>query len=193
MYHPGVDLNTGAGNTDLNDQVYACDFGRVFFIFEGTTGYGKQIIIEHNGYFSRYAHLNGILVKVGDEVTPMTQIGLMGKTGTTSVHLHWEMITVELIAYAKKVKTDWWNFYPEGYSRKWVEAMYMNPLAQVTPHILVKGDSSPKVYALDMNKVATHIPDPEAFQQGFLDKQWGNWDTITVLPQQEIDALCLTI
>lgn len=48
-YHPGVDLNSGGGNTDLGHPIYsACD-GEVEYVYNGTgtnSGWGKLLIIK---------------------------------------------------------------------------------------------------------------------------------------------------
>jgi len=57
-------------------------------------GYGRQIMIEHmDGYMTRYAHLNEILVNKGDIVKQGDIIGTVGTTGlSTGNHLHYEII-----------------------------------------------------------------------------------------------------
>lgn len=56
-------------------------------------GYGKYIIITHpNGTQTLYAHLNSILVEVGQRVVQGASIGYAGSTGnSTGPHLHFEI------------------------------------------------------------------------------------------------------
>lgn len=55
-------------------------------------GYGKEIIISHKGFSSQYAHLDEILVKVGQNVLKGEKIGYSGNTGYVlakpGYHLH---------------------------------------------------------------------------------------------------------
>jgi murein DD-endopeptidase MepM/ murein hydrolase activator NlpD len=57
-------------------------------------GYGELVEINHgNGYVTRYAHCNEILVEVGDVVKKADIIALMGSTGrSTGPHVHFEVL-----------------------------------------------------------------------------------------------------
>ncbi|MGC9598889.1 MAG: M23 family metallopeptidase [Minisyncoccia bacterium] len=58
-------------------------------------GYGNFVFIEHpfgDGVRTRYAHLEKILVQIGDYVKQGQVIGLMGETGdATGCHVHFEV------------------------------------------------------------------------------------------------------
>lgn len=56
-------------------------------------GFGHSVIIKHKaGFSSRYAHLSGVSVEVGQTVTKKTTIGWVGATGVaTGSHLHLEL------------------------------------------------------------------------------------------------------
>ncbi|MCF6224715.1 MAG: M23 family metallopeptidase [Xanthomonadales bacterium] len=56
-------------------------------------GYGKSIDIDHgNGYLTRYAHNDELLVSVGSEVKAGSVIGKLGSTGRASApHVHFEV------------------------------------------------------------------------------------------------------
>lgn len=99
MYgHDGIDLNRGAGNTDCNDPVYAAGIGTVVFA-QVSSGWGKLVRIRHNTpegvRYTLYAHLNSMLVSVGQEVVRGQQIGAIGNTGTGSCHLHFGVLTAD--------------------------------------------------------------------------------------------------
>lgn len=78
---------------DVDDPVVAAAPGTVSLaqsVDKG--GYGKYVIVDHpNGEKSLYAHLNRLLVTVGQRVDQGQQIGNVGSTGSsTGPHLHFE-------------------------------------------------------------------------------------------------------
>lgn len=76
----------------LNQPIYATAAGKIVYSGEGLRRYGKLIIIKHNSTFlSAYAHNNTIFVKEGDWVNAGQTIAEMGKTGTQTVMLHFEI------------------------------------------------------------------------------------------------------
>jgi murein DD-endopeptidase MepM/ murein hydrolase activator NlpD len=85
--HKGIDISTR-----LKTPVVAPADGIV--IKTGWNGsFGRMIAIQHgNGFITKYAHLNKILVKKGQAVKRGDEIGLVGKTGrSTGPHLHYEI------------------------------------------------------------------------------------------------------
>lgn len=50
------------------------------------------VYIDHGGgWFTRYVHLSGVTVRVGDQVAMGDVIGYSGKTGASGDHLHFEL------------------------------------------------------------------------------------------------------
>lgn len=86
--HYGVDFATNRGV-----PVFATGAG-VVSNDDNKSGYGRQVLLDHGfGYKTRYAHLDKILVKPGQQVIRGEIIGLVGSTGrSTGNHLHYEVI-----------------------------------------------------------------------------------------------------
>lgn len=86
IFHSGVDLK--ARYVPLR----AAQSGKVSYAGY-MNGYGKIIILKHSsGYETRYAHLDKIGVKVGQNVNKGDLIGKTGMTGrVTGPHLHFEI------------------------------------------------------------------------------------------------------
>jgi murein DD-endopeptidase MepM/ murein hydrolase activator NlpD len=86
--HEGFDF---AGK--LGSDVYAVASGVVTWAGD-RYGYGNMVEINHgNGYATRYAHDQKVLVKVGDTVKKGERVALMGSTGrSTGPHVHFEVL-----------------------------------------------------------------------------------------------------
>ena len=87
-FHKGVDFAGSAGS-----QVVAVAAGVVSWAGE-RTGYGKLVEINHgDGYITRYAHNERMLVSVGETVKRGEPVALMGSTGrSTGPHVHFEVL-----------------------------------------------------------------------------------------------------
>jgi murein DD-endopeptidase MepM/ murein hydrolase activator NlpD len=84
--HEGLDIRA-----PMHSKIFACADGEVYAI--DTTGnhpYGIHIRIKHdNGYKTIYAHLETVLVELGQKVTRKQYIGIADSTGNSSgSHLH---------------------------------------------------------------------------------------------------------
>lgn len=86
-YHQGLDIVNSAGR---GDPIFAGIHGTVFVAKDGSGG--KKVGVTSSDGTQRfiYFHLDSYNVRVGDTVTPDTQIGIQGSTGVsyTAVHLH---------------------------------------------------------------------------------------------------------
>ena len=88
-FHSGIDLLAAPGT-----PVLAAAAGQV--VFTGQEGtYGYLVILAHGDKRqTRYAHLSGIQVKLGQSVAVGEQLGLTGTTGQPDIpqpHLHFEI------------------------------------------------------------------------------------------------------
>lgn len=85
--HHGIDC-WGIGNKN----VFSASRGKVIFAGWDNTGYGNLVKVQDGEYTHYYAHLERILVKLGQSVDFTTQIGIYGATGNvTGPHLHYEV------------------------------------------------------------------------------------------------------
>ena len=86
--HKGIDISTHRAG----DQVLATADGQVVAT-EYTNDFGNFVIIRHkHGYYTRYAHLQSIKAKLGQNVQQSEVIGYIGNTGvSTGPHLHYEV------------------------------------------------------------------------------------------------------
>lgn len=85
--HSGIDFR---GNHGMG--ILATGPGRISFAgWKG--GYGWTIEIDHGaGVITRYAHLSGVDVTVGQQIERGQRIGRMGSSGrSTATHLHYEV------------------------------------------------------------------------------------------------------
>ena len=87
-FHSGIDFVANKGT-----PIRASASGRVSFAGR-KPGYGKLVEIDHgNGLVTRYAHASRLVVRRGDEVTPLQHVADVGSTGrSTGPHLHFELL-----------------------------------------------------------------------------------------------------
>ncbi len=87
--HEGVDIAARYGSS-----IQAMGDGLVTFSGETNGYYGLMVEITHDSALAtRYAHLSGALVKVGDRVQKGQAIAQVGTSGrTTGPHLHFELL-----------------------------------------------------------------------------------------------------
>ncbi len=89
--HTGLDFSAPRGT-----PIYATGAGKVKKAQNSyrKTGYGNQVEIDHGfGYVTKYAHMQMITVKKGQEIKRGDLIGYVGSTGgSTAPHCHYEII-----------------------------------------------------------------------------------------------------
>ncbi|MBQ9926374.1 MAG: peptidoglycan DD-metalloendopeptidase family protein [Lachnospiraceae bacterium] len=85
--HRGVDIAVPTGT-----KVYAAHDGTVTTATYDSY-YGNYVVVEKDGYTTKYAHMDSLSVSAGQEVTKGTVIGTTGNTGSSSgSHLHIECL-----------------------------------------------------------------------------------------------------
>ena len=87
-FHAGLDFSTGRAGADINTVAAG-----VVTWSGPRSDYGLMVEVNHgNGYTTRYAHAEKLLVDVGDIVKKGQNIALVGSTGrTTGPHVHFEI------------------------------------------------------------------------------------------------------
>jgi murein DD-endopeptidase MepM/ murein hydrolase activator NlpD len=87
--HKGIDLSTYR----QGDPIVTTADGQVVTVDYDESGFGNYVIIKHkHGYYTRYAHMQGFKVKIGQRVQQGEVIGWIGNTGlSTGPHLHYEV------------------------------------------------------------------------------------------------------
>lgn len=119
--HPGYDLNFGSGSADEGLPVFAVADGEVIESFYAS--WGNLILVEHrlaNGVdvWSLYGHLQRRDVDAGERVRRGQVIGTVGKTGTRSPHLHFELRRSRFAAARFPCSQSAWqiraNYYDPG-------------------------------------------------------------------------------
>ena len=104
--HQGVDLSLGCGT-----EIDAAQDGKV--VTAGwVTGYGNAVVIKHdNGkFYTRYGHMQKIIVSVGDNVVKGQNLGETGNTGNSQgCHLHFEIRESQEYGPTVKAINDYFN------------------------------------------------------------------------------------
>lgn len=107
-YHTGADLNLNVPvpDNDAHAPVYAAGEGQVVFASTLATWGGIVCIKHFDGYWTRYGHVENILVGVGDHVLRGTQIAQIGRPASNPpgpYHLHFDVAKIDL----GKTPGDW--------------------------------------------------------------------------------------
>jgi murein DD-endopeptidase MepM/ murein hydrolase activator NlpD len=64
------------------------------------TGYGKYLIVDHDGFQTLYGHNKEIFVSEGDTVAQGERLAEVGRSGNaTDYMLHFELLPVDDSAY----------------------------------------------------------------------------------------------
>lgn len=88
-FHDGIDIAAYHGS-----DVRAARAGRVVEArMDARTGWGNTVLIDHgDGFTTRYAHLSGVGVRLGQAVARGQVVGQVGNTGRSfGTHLHYSI------------------------------------------------------------------------------------------------------
>lgn len=86
--HNGIDISAESGT-----PVQAAADGKVICA-AWCGGYGKCVILQHDGYLTLYGHLDELEATHGSDIKAGEQLGSVGSTGrATGNHLHFEILT----------------------------------------------------------------------------------------------------
>jgi murein DD-endopeptidase MepM/ murein hydrolase activator NlpD len=87
-FHSGIDLTTGKAGAEIKTIASG-----VVTWAGPRSGYGLMVEVNHgNGFVTRYAHSEKLLVAIGDVVTKSQKIAHVGSTGrSTGPHVHFEV------------------------------------------------------------------------------------------------------
>ena len=120
-FHYGIDLG---GKDYEGDEIIASASGTITAMKSNIADAGNYIEIKHSifgvTFKSRYLHLQSFRggLKVGDSVKGGTVIGYMGKSGTSDVHLHFEVF----------IESDSTFFKGFLFQKPYTKSYYFNPL-----------------------------------------------------------------
>lgn len=94
--HSGIDVAAPEGT-----PVCAAAAGKVCQVEDQPDGYGRYVRIDHDGFFTLYAHLSAVLVNLGQALAAGEGIGRVGWSGNVrdangqrspaAAHLHFEL------------------------------------------------------------------------------------------------------
>ncbi len=133
-YHTGADLNWGSPYADKGLPAYSSANGVV--VFAGNIRvWGNVIVIRHDPLYvptgqvlySRYGHVQNMLVKAGDRVTRGQQVAEIGDAfGRFVPHLHFDLSPTSILATRP---SDW-----PGTNQSALLRNYIDPLAWIRSH-----------------------------------------------------------
>lgn len=164
--HTGVDFGTAG----INLPVVALIPGKV--VRASVDGsWGNHVEIQGaDGWRRQYAHLSSIFVKMGDQVTPGTQLGRVGTTGaSTGVHLHYGNRRSKLMGWEYRAP---YNDFEDAVK------------AKMPKKRLIKSKEAPKIYVFNgFSKFRLLNPGTKAFLFGDEEVELVEQDIISKIPE----------
>jgi murein DD-endopeptidase MepM/ murein hydrolase activator NlpD len=124
IVHTGIDIPIPTGTPVLaaaSGRVMSAGYGLFYGTNDMNDPYGLAVTIRHDfGYqgkrlYTVYAHMEEVLVNVGQEVKTGDVVGKVGTTGlTTGPHLHFE-VRMEQNSYFATYNPELWLAPPQGW------------------------------------------------------------------------------
>jgi murein DD-endopeptidase MepM/ murein hydrolase activator NlpD len=138
VYHSGVDYNWGPlPDSDKGQPVVSPASGTVVYVSpKGTNGgLGNYLVIEHPQFaaWTRYLHLDEVIVRKGQRVTQGQPVATLGDSGTSSSHLHLEVLNAKGLAYIRDHHRPYGR-YPSGLPKQTVAALFLDPVLWLRGH-----------------------------------------------------------
>jgi len=125
VYHPGIDLNKGYGNDDLNAPGFAIMNGVVEYVSpkgeNGGLGLYCVLYFPSEGRWVRVLHLSEMLLLAGQKFVEGQEIMKVGKSGTSFAHMHIEGWNKKMYDFQKAYWKRKFGYYPSGESKAWVQ------------------------------------------------------------------------
>lgn len=203
VYHPGWDLNFGYGADDFGSPVNCPAEGVVIYVSPKPTrlnrhngGLGWFTVIYHTklGLYSRWMHLNKVHVTEKQVIPAGHWVGDLGKTGTSSPHIHFDVVK-DILVYHKSWRP--YAFYPSNWSKLKVAQYFVDPAEFIQSSldlqkpkpltknnmIVVKRRGDPQVYLTAGDRIIHIDLAWEDYLRDFRDA------TIIELSQQEFNKL----
>lgn len=119
-----LNLNSPEWDADAHSPVYAIADGEVYAVRVGVTGWHTVICVKHALCLTRYAHVENILVRQGQNVTLGQQLACIGNAGGRfPYHLHFSIARPD--ARMLHYPLDWPGFADDAVER--VTTQYYNP------------------------------------------------------------------
>lgn len=131
LFHAGIDLNWGIGNQDKGQEVCSPTWSVVVYVspIGSNGGLGGYVLLKHphNCAYTRYMHLENIIVRAGETLYPKQIFAFLGKEGTSSPHLHFEVLTDAGFDFIQKSMRPFGK-YTKGLSVAQVKKYWMDPV-----------------------------------------------------------------
>ena len=132
--HPGIDYNWSFGDSDRGQAVISPTWAVVEYVSPKgyNNGMGQYVVLYHpyHGVWTRYMHLDSAFVYGGQRLAKDQPIGTLGDSGTSSAHLHFEVLNANGIEYIRN-HTLPYGRYTNGLSYAQVAEKWLDPEAWI--------------------------------------------------------------